>query len=55
MASTYLTKAQRKALIEEYLDCQEEVGGDATFASLNSLGNVELINECKAMMPDCLD
>jgi len=64
MASTYLTKAQRAALIKEYLDCREEVGGDATFASLHSLGDDELINECKciqrryffiAMRPDCLD
>ena len=55
MATTYLTKAQRKSLIEEYLECQEEVGGDATFESLNALNNVELINECTAMMPDCMD
>ena len=56
MPSTYITKAQRKILIESYLDCQEEMGeGNATFDSLNALNNSKLIQECVAFMPDCMD
>lgn len=59
MASTYLTKTQREALIEEYLECEEEVlDGDQcseeTRTRLSSLNNTELIEECRAFMPDCI-
>lgn len=60
MASTYLTKAQRQILINEYIECEDEVldgnqCAEETRARLSSLNNVELINECVAFMPDCLD
>lgn len=56
MATTYLTKSQRKNLIEEYLECAEDMGDDSqTFESLNAMGNVDLINTCVAFMPDCME
>lgn len=55
MASTYLTKAQRQILIDEYIDQAEDMGEDCSREHLASLNNVELINECVAFMPDCLD
>jgi len=55
MASTYLTKAQRQILIDEYIDQAEEMGEDCSPERLASLNNVELIEECVAFMPDCLD
>lgn len=56
MPSTYITKAQRNVLIEDYLECQDEMGGDAhTKESLEALNNSDLIKECVAFMPDCMD
>ena len=56
MPSNYITKAQRKILIESYLECQEEMGEDThTEKSLNALNNSDLIKECVAFMPDCMD
>lgn len=56
MPSNYITKAQRKVLIEDYLECQEEMGeGTHTEESLNALNNSDLIKECVAFMPDCMD
>jgi len=57
MASTYITKAQRKILIDSYLDCAEEIGDDTTGTRerLQLLKNPDLINECTAFMPDCME
>ena len=56
MASAYLTKAQRKVLIDSYIECQEEMGEDfeETRERLEALNNTKLIAECVAFMPDCL-
>ena len=56
MASTYITKAQRKVLIDSYIECQEEMGDDfeGTRERLEALNNTKLIAECVAFMPDCL-
>lgn len=58
MASTYITKEQRKILIDSYMDCADEMGldnVDEIRAMLEKLSNVKLINECVAFMPDCLE
>jgi hypothetical protein len=58
MASTYITKAQRKILIDSYMDCAEDMGLDnldETQARLEKLSNTKLIAECVAFMPDCLE
>ena len=58
MASTYLTKEQRKTFIDSYMDCADEMGLDninEIRATLEKLSNVKLINECVAFMPDCLE
>ena len=56
MPSTYITKAQRKILIESYLECQDEMGAeDHTQQSLEALNNSDLIKECVAFMPDCMN
>ena len=58
MASTFLTKAQRNQLIEEYLECEEEMGedqcADETRARLERLNNTQLLQECRDFMPDCI-
>jgi len=44
--NTYLTKEQRYLLIEEYIDCYEETGGEdseGTRAYLNTLSNSALV------------
>ena len=44
--NTYLTQAQRQSLIEQYLDCHYETGGDEDDGMeicLNCLSNPELI------------
>ncbi len=57
MASTYITKAQRKILIDSFMECAEEMGEDTpgTRERLESLKNPDLINECTAFMPDCME
>jgi hypothetical protein len=49
--NTYLTQAQRQSLIEQYLDCHYETGGDENDGMeicLNCLSNPELISEIQA-------
>ena len=58
MASTYITKEQRKILIDSYMECADEMGLDdldETQARLEKLSNTKLIAECVAFMPDCLE
>ena len=56
MPSNYITKAQRKILIDSYLECQEDMGADFhTEESLKCLNNSDLIKECVAFMPDCMN
>ena len=58
MASTYITKEQRKILIDSYMDCAEEMGLDnieEIRPMLEKLSNTKLIKECVAFMPDCLE
>ena len=61
MATTYITKAQRKILIDSYIDCAEDMGLDEdqdldeTRATLEKLSNPKLIEECVAFMPDCME
>ena len=61
MATTYITKAQRKTLIDSYIDCAEDMGLDEdqdldeTRATLEKLSNPKLIEECVAFMPDCME
>lgn len=56
MPSNYITKSQRKILIESYLECQDDMGiDDHTQESLNALNNSDLIKTCVAFMPDCMD
>ena len=58
MASTYITKEQRKILIDSYMECADEMGLDnidEIRPMLEKLSNVKLINECVAFMPDCLE
>jgi len=48
--NTYITKARRQDLIDQYIDCHEETGGGDPAGlriSLNSLSNPELIKFCK--------
>ena len=57
MASTYITKEQRKLLIDSYIDCAEDMGLDnidEIQSTLEKLSNTKLIKECVAFMPDCL-
>ena len=59
MASTYLTKTQRENLINEYIECEENVMdgnqcSQQTRAMLEKLDNVQLIKECQDFMPDCV-
>tara|TARA_R110002012_G_scaffold42583_1_gene116033 strand:+ start:238 stop:417 length:180 start_codon:yes stop_codon:yes gene_type:complete len=56
MATTYITKSQRKILIDSYVECAEEVGEDSAEVEtmLKKLSNTKLIQECVAFMPDCL-
>ena len=58
MASTYITKEQRKILIDSYMDCADEMGLDnidEIQSMLEKLSNTKLIKECVAFMPDCLE
>ena len=58
MASTYITKKQRKILIDSYMECADDMGLDdldETQARLEKLSNPKLIQECVAFMPDCLE
>ena len=58
MATTYITKDQRKILIDSYMDCADEMGLDnidEIRAMLEKLSNPKLIQECVAFMPDCLE
>ena len=58
MATTYITKEQRKILIDSYMECADEMGLDdldETQARLEKLSNTKLIAECVAFMPDCLE
>jgi len=48
--NTYITKARRQDLIDQYLDCYCEVEDgdvDAMEATLNSLSNSELVKYCE--------
>ena len=57
MTTTYITKEQRKILIDSYMECADEMGLDdleETQAMLEKLNNTKLIQECVAFMPDCL-
>ena len=57
MASTYITKEQRKILINSYMECAEDMGLDnidEIRAMLQKLSNPKLVAECVAFMPDCL-
>ena len=58
MASTYITKEQRKILIDSYMECAEDMGLDnidEIQSMLEKLSNTKLIAECVAFMPDCLE
>lgn len=58
MASTYITKEQRKILIDSYMECADDMGLDnidEIRAMLEKLSNPKLIQECVAFMPDCLE
>ena len=58
MATTYITKDQRKTLIDSYMECADEMGLDnidEIQAMLQKLSNPKLIEECVAFMPDCLE
>ena len=58
MASTYITKEQRKTLIDSYMECADEIGldnVDEIQLMLEKLSNPKLIEECVAFMPDCLE
>ena len=58
MASTYITKEQRKILIDSYIDCAEDMdldNIDEIRAMLEKSSNTKLIKECVAFMPDCLE
>lgn len=57
MASTYITKEQRKILIDSYVECADDMSLDnidEIVNHLSSLSNTKLIAECVAFMPDCL-
>ena len=57
MASTYITKEQRKMLIDSYIESADEMGLDnidEIQSMLEKLSNTKLIKECVAFMPDCL-
>jgi hypothetical protein len=57
MASTYITKEQRKVLIDSYMECADEMGLDnieEIQSMLEKLSNTKLVKECVAFMPDCL-
>ena len=48
--NTFLTKARRQELIDQYLDCYYEIEGgdvDEMEATLNSLSNPELVKYCQ--------
>lgn len=58
MASTYITKEQRKILIDSYIDCAEDMGLDnidEIQSTLEKLSNTKLIEYCVEFMPDCLE
>ena len=58
MASTYLTKEQRKILIDSYVECADDIGLDnidEIQPMLEKLSNPKLIKECVAFMPDCME
>ena len=60
MATTYLTKAERKILIDSYIDCMEDMGEENETIEdrrlfLQSLNNTKLIDNCVAFMPDCME
>ena len=51
MTNTFLTAEQRQSLIDQYIDCYEETGGEDTEGMticLMCLSNPELIAEVKA-------
>ena len=57
MASYFLTKAQRKTLIDSYIECADEMGEDSLDemrSILESLGNAKLVARCVDFMPDCM-
>lgn len=48
--NTYLTADRRRDLIDQYIDCYEETGGEdpeGMRAVLNCLPNPELVKYCK--------
>ena len=58
-ATYFLTKAQRKELMDEYLECLWHVDEDFTFEKeaetiewLNTLDNVRFAEEMEAQVPD---
>ena len=49
--NTYLTADRRQELIDQYIDCHEELGGEDSEGlriSLNCLSNPELVKYCQA-------
>ena len=57
MASTYLSKEDRKSYIDEYIDCYEDTDGDDPDAErerLEAMNNSELIKEIKSTGWDIL-
>ena len=48
--NTYISEARRQELIDQYIDCHEEVGGedpDDLRICLNCLSNSELVKYCQ--------
>ena len=48
--TTYITQTRRQELIDQYIDCHEETGGEDSEGlriALNCLSNPELVNYCK--------
>ena len=47
---TFITKARRQELIDQYIDCHEDLGGDdseALLVQLNAMNNSELVQYVK--------
>jgi hypothetical protein len=47
--NTYLTNAHRNSLVDQYVDCYEETGGEDSIITriyLERLSNSELVKEC---------
>lgn len=48
--TTYINEARRQELIDQYIDCHEETGGEDSEGlriSLNCLSDSELVKYCK--------